>query len=80
MLEQNNKKLLEDVCDIWGKNEVSKRLNVDHKTVGNWLLLKNGPRLDSFQIHVLNGLLPDKPESKSKRSFTFIDLFAGIGV
>jgi DNA (cytosine-5)-methyltransferase 1 len=79
MLEQNNKKLLEDVCDIWGKNEVSKRLNVDHKTVGNWLLLENGPRLDSFQIHVLNDLLPGKPERKPRHSFTFIDLFAGIG-
>ena len=79
VLEANNKKLLEDVCEIWGKKEVSLRLGVDHKTVGNWLLLEHGPRLDSVQTHILNGLLPSKVVGNQRKSFKFIDLFAGIG-
>ncbi|MCW9013517.1 MAG: DNA (cytosine-5-)-methyltransferase, partial [Gammaproteobacteria bacterium] len=62
-----------------GKKEVSVRLGVDHKTVGNWLLLVNGPRLDSAQIQILNDLLPTKPKKTNRQSFKFIDLFAGIG-
>lgn len=78
MLEDNIKKLFNDACEIWGKKEVAVRLGVDHKTVGNWLLLEDGPRLNDPQVETLRGLLPAKPDSKHY-DFRFIDLFAGIG-
>ncbi len=77
--EIDTRELLENVTEIWGKKEVACRLGLDHKTVTNWLMLPNGPRLDSLQLKILSSMLPPKPRNNRKTSFRFIDLFAGIG-
>ena len=79
MPEIDTRELLENVTEIWGKKEVACRLGLDHKTVTNWLMLPNGPRLDSLQLKILSSMLPTKPRNNRKTSFRFIDLFAGIG-
>jgi len=75
--------LLSKVLEIFDQGQVAKVLNEvspSHwcrETVNRWVKGKAAPRLSHAEYDRLQFLLPQKPEAQS--SFTFIDLFAGIG-
>ncbi|MBX8607109.1 DNA (cytosine-5-)-methyltransferase [Pseudomonas cichorii] len=74
--------LLRKLLEIYDQGQLAAKLNEigsSHcrETVNRWVKGKASPRLTHQEFKHLESLLP-KP-STSKPSFTFIDLFAGIG-
>lgn len=57
--------------------EIAKRLDVDVRTIRRWELRQSNP--PAYVVHALQSLLPLKQGRPQEASFTFIDLFAGIG-
>jgi DNA (cytosine-5)-methyltransferase 1 len=76
--------LLEKAVDIWGQPETAKRMSVSRETVTRWRAsgkletTENNERVEKY-TDALKHLLPVKPNDYDTRSFSFIDLFAGIG-
>jgi DNA (cytosine-5)-methyltransferase 1 len=74
--------LLHKLLEIYDQGQLAAKLNEigsSHcrETVNRWVKGKASPRLSHKEFKHLESLLPKRPTSKS--SFTFIDLFAGIG-
>jgi len=74
--------LLRQLLEIYDQGQLAARLNEigsSHcrETVNRWVKGKASPRLTHQEYEHLKSLLPKRPTTKS--SFTFIDLFAGIG-
>lgn len=62
------------------QKEVARTFGVHTRTVRRWESGKHAPRQHSAHALQANlDLPPQKPNSKKKAAFTFIDLFAGIG-
>ena len=76
-------KLLHKLLEIFDQGQIAATLNEvspDHwcrETVNRWVKGKASPRLSHAEYERLQALLPKPPSSD--KSFTFIDLFAGIG-
>lgn len=74
--------LLHKLLEIYDQGQLAAKLNEIgslhcRETVNRWVKGKASPRLSHKEYKHLESLLPKRPTSKS--SFTFIDLFAGIG-
>ncbi|WP_328284813.1 DNA (cytosine-5-)-methyltransferase [Pseudomonas huanghezhanensis] len=74
--------LLRQLLEIYDQGQLAAKLNEigsSHcrETVNRWVKGKASPRLTHQEYEHLKSLLPKRPTTKS--SFTFIDLFAGIG-
>lgn len=74
--------LLHKLLEIYDQGQLAAKLNEIgsphcRETVNRWVKGKASPRLSYKEFKHLESLLPKRPISKS--SFTFIDLFAGIG-
>jgi DNA-cytosine methyltransferase len=74
--------LLHKLLEIYDQGQLAAKLNEigsSHcrETVNRWVKGKASPRLTHQEYKHLESLLPKRPTTKS--SFTFIDLFAGIG-
>ena len=74
--------LLHKLLEIYDQGQLAAKLNEIgsphcRETVNRWVKGKASPRLSHKEFKHLESLLPKRPTSKS--SFTFIDLFAGIG-
>jgi len=74
--------LLRQLLEIYDQGQLAAKLNEigsSHcrETVNRWVKGKASPRLTHQEYEHLKSLLPKRPATKS--SFTFIDLFAGIG-
>lgn len=74
--------LLNKLLEVYDQGQLAAKLNEigsSHcrETVNRWVKGKASPRLSHKEFKHLESLLPKRPTSKS--SFTFIDLFAGIG-
>lgn len=60
------------------KTALAKHLDVDPRTIRRWELKQAQP--PAYVVHALQRILPlPLPHAKEDASFTFIDLFAGIG-
>ena len=75
--------LINQLLEIYDQGYLAKVLNDAspghwcRETINRWVKGKASPTLSHRDFKLLKGLLPAKVEGK--RSFTFIDLFAGIG-
>lgn len=74
--------LLQKLLEIYDQGQLAAKLNEIgsphcRETVNRWVKGKASPRLTHKEFKWLESLLPKKPTSKP--TFTFIDLFAGIG-
>lgn len=74
--------LLHKLLEIYDQGQLAAKLNEIgsphcRETVNRWVKGKASPRLTHKEYKHLKSLLPTKPTHKT--SFTFIDLFAGIG-
>ena len=75
--------LMRQLLEIYDQGHLAEVLNgVDpsrwcRETINRWIKGKASPVLSHIEYETLKGLLPKKVEGK--RTFTFIDLFAGIG-
>ena len=75
--------LINQLLEIYDQGYLAKVLNDAspghwcRETINRWVKGKASPTLSHREFPLLKGLLPAKVEGK--RSFTFIDLFAGIG-
>lgn len=74
--------LLHKLLEIYDQGQLAAKLNEigsSHcrETVNRWVKGKASPRLTHQEFQHLKSLLPKRPTTKP--SFTFIDLFAGIG-
>ncbi|MFJ3466484.1 DNA (cytosine-5-)-methyltransferase [Pseudomonas sp. NPDC090201] len=74
--------LLQKLLEIYDQGQLAAKLNEIgsphcRETVNRWIKGKASPRLTFREYKHLESLLPKKPAYKP--SFTFIDLFAGIG-
>lgn len=75
--------LLHKLLEIFDQGQIAETLNEvspEHwcrETINRWVKGKASPRLSHIEYERLKDLLP-KPQN-TKTSFTFIDLFAGIG-
>lgn len=75
--------LINQLLEIYDQGYLAKVLNDAspghwcRETINRWVKGKASPTLSHRDFTLLKGLLPAKVEGK--RSFTFIDLFAGIG-
>ncbi|MFK3797915.1 DNA (cytosine-5-)-methyltransferase [Pseudomonas sp. NPDC088444] len=74
--------LLQKLLEIYDQGQLAAKLNEIgsphcRETVNRWIKGKASPRLTFREYKHLQSLLPKKPAYKP--SFTFIDLFAGIG-
>jgi DNA (cytosine-5)-methyltransferase 1 len=74
--------LLQKLLEIYDQGQLAAKLNEIgslhcRETVNRWVKGKATPRLTFQEYNHLKSLLPKKPSYKP--SFTFIDLFAGIG-
>jgi DNA-cytosine methyltransferase len=74
--------LLRKLLEIYDQGQVAAKLNEigsSHcrETINRWMKGKASPRLTHREFKHLESLLPTQP--RYKPSFTFIDLFAGIG-
>ena len=74
--------LINKILEIYDQGQLAAKLNEvgsQHcrETVNRWVKGKLTPRLTYAEHMHLKSLLPSKPTKKT--SFTFIDLFAGIG-
>jgi len=74
--------LLRKLLEIYDQGQLAAKLNEigsSHcrETVNRWVKGKSVPRLTHAEFNHLSALLPSRPEHET--SFTFIDLFAGIG-
>ncbi len=75
--------LMHQLLEIYDQGHLAEVLNgVDpnrwcRETINRWIKGKASPVLSHIEYKTLKGLLPKKVEGK--RTFTFIDLFAGIG-
>lgn len=74
--------LLQKLLEIYDQGQIAAKLQETgsqhcRETVNRWVKGKATPRLTHVEFNHLKSLLPSPPKHKS--SFTFIDLFAGIG-
>nr|WP_318287287.1 DNA (cytosine-5-)-methyltransferase [Pseudomonas cichorii] len=74
--------LLHKLLEIYDQGQLAAKLNEIgsphcRETVNRWVKGKASPRLTYQEFNHLKSLLPERPTYKP--SFTFIDLFAGIG-
>ncbi|WP_095161764.1 DNA (cytosine-5-)-methyltransferase [Pseudomonas sp. Irchel 3F5] len=74
--------LIQKLLEIYDQGQLSAKLNEvgsQHcrETVNRWVKGKATPRLTYAEFNHLKSLLPTRPTHET--SFTFIDLFAGIG-
>ena len=74
--------LINKILEIYDQGQLATKLNEvgsQHcrETVNRWVKGKLTPRLTYAEHMHLKSLLPSKPTKKT--TFTFIDLFAGIG-
>ncbi|WP_346832185.1 DNA (cytosine-5-)-methyltransferase [Pseudomonas abietaniphila] len=74
--------LLHKLLEIYDQGQLAAKLHEigsSHcrETINRWVKGKASPRLSHREFKHLESLLPEKPTTKT--SFTFIDLFAGIG-
>ncbi|GFM54497.1 cytosine-specific methyltransferase [Pseudomonas cichorii] len=74
--------LLHKLLEIYDQGQLASKLNEIgsphcRETVNRWVKGKASPRLTYQEFNHLKSLLPERPTYKP--SFTFIDLFAGIG-
>lgn len=74
--------LLRKLLEIYDQGQLATKLNEigsNHcrETVNRWVKGKAVPRLTYAEFNHLKSFLPSRPERET--SFTFIDLFAGIG-
>nr|WP_241191524.1 DNA (cytosine-5-)-methyltransferase [Pseudomonas chlororaphis] len=74
--------LLHKLLEIYDQGQIATKLSEvgsQHcrETVNRWVKGKSTPRLTYAEFNHLKSLLPARPAQKT--SFTFIDLFAGIG-
>lgn len=79
----NDIALLSQVLEIFDQKYVAEHLNKVspghwcRETVNRWVKGKASPKLSHIEYNSLKSLLPQKPDYQP--TFTFIDLFAGIG-
>jgi DNA (cytosine-5)-methyltransferase 1 len=75
--------LLHKLLEIYDQGQLAEKLNNVspndwcRETINRWVKGKASPKLSYIEFEHLKGLLPKRLNSKP--SFTFIDLFAGIG-
>src|ERR1700727_3025182 len=69
--------LLAQVRQRMTQREIGERLQVDPKTVGRWE--RRETDCPKYVQAALREMLPMRGRSETPSSFTFIDLFAGIG-
>lgn len=74
--------LLRKLLEIYDQGQLAAKLNEigsNHcrETVNRWVKGKAVPRLTYAEFNYLKALLPSRPDHET--TFTFIDLFAGIG-
>ena len=75
--------LIHKLLEIYDQGYLAEVLNDSNpgrwcrETINRWVKGKASPSLSHHDFNLLSALLPTKVEGK--RSFTFIDLFAGIG-
>jgi len=75
--------LLHKLLEIYDQGQLAEKLNDlspgawCRETINRWVKGKASPKLAHHEFIFLEALLPKKPANKA--SFTFIDLFAGIG-
>lgn len=75
--------LLQELLEIYDQGHIAEVLNAEspghwcRETINRWSKGKAAPKLSHNEHNRLTGLLPRK--AGGKRTFTFIDLFAGIG-
>ena len=75
--------LLHKLLEIYDQGQIAEKLNEVspgawcRETINRWIKGKASPKLSHHEFKYLDGFLPKRLNSKP--SFTFIDLFAGIG-
>ena len=75
--------LLHKLLEIYDQGQIAEKLNDVspgawcRETINRWIKGKASPKLSHHEFKHLDGFLPKRLNSKP--SFTFIDLFAGIG-
>lgn len=74
--------LVHKLLEIYDQGQLAAKLKEIHsphcrETINRWVKGKASPRLTHSEFLFLQSLLPPKPTKKT--TFTFIDLFAGIG-
>ncbi|ECF2366566.1 DNA cytosine methyltransferase [Salmonella enterica subsp. enterica serovar Mountpleasant] len=84
--QENDKKLLEQVLEIYDQKYVAELLRKVGKnewtreTINRWINGKCPPKsLTSTEESLLRKMLPEPPANHPNYAFRFIDLFAGIG-
>ena len=86
-LSDSTNKLLKLLIEVYGQKALAEKLSdlgldVDRESLNKWKKAptKYGIRIDEpSQTLIRQALLPKRPDHYAKPSFTFIDLFAGIG-
>jgi DNA (cytosine-5)-methyltransferase 1 len=86
-LSASTNKLLKLLIEVYGQKCLAEKLSdlgldIDRESLNKWKKapLKFGIRIDEpSQRRIREALLPGRPAHYSNPSFTFIDLFAGIG-
>jgi DNA (cytosine-5)-methyltransferase 1 len=86
-LSESTNKLLRLLIEVYGQKMLAEKLSdlgldIDRESLNKWKKapLKYGIRIDGpSQTKIRKALLPERPAHYSDPSFTFIDLFAGIG-
>lgn len=75
--------LLHKLLEIYDQGQIAEKLNNVspgawcRETINRWIKGKASPKLSHHEFKYLDGFLPKRLNSKP--SFTFVDLFAGIG-
>lgn len=84
--QQNDKKLIEQVLEIYDQKYVAELLRKvgknewSRETLNRWINGKCQPKsLTSAEDALLRKMLPEPPPHHPNYAFRFIDLFAGIG-
>lgn len=84
--QENDKKLIEKVLEIYDQKYVAELLRKvgknewSRETINRWINGKCLPKsLTSVEESLLRKMLPEPPANHPEYAFRFIDLFAGIG-